>query len=367
MLKAGIMSMQRILNYGSFLQAYGLKKILEELGCKVEFVDYHKGDCLVKSADNGVIRDLGKVAEVFGCHATIKDKLRFIKYKKNYAKNYYPVLDINQNMNFTPELDLLLIGSDEVFNCTQSNTNVGYSPELFGANNRAKRLISYGASFGNTTLVKLNSYGIKNEISAWLNEFDALSVRDVNSGKVVRDLIGIEPEYHLDPVLIYDFLRKEKIPDTVDEKGYIVLYGYTGRFSVDECRAIQKYAKKNGLKILCIGGIQHCCDRFVDCSPFEVISYFKNAWAIITDTFHGTIISVITHQRFITIARRNDNMEKLIDLMHRLNLKGQLLINWDELDNKICNSIDYSKIDLLIKRERQRSYDYLEREIKLCI
>ena len=48
-LRAGILSMQRIYNYGSFLQAYGLKSILEELGCDVEFVDYVPEKCLVKS------------------------------------------------------------------------------------------------------------------------------------------------------------------------------------------------------------------------------------------------------------------------------------------------------------------------------
>lgn len=40
MKKVGIMSMQRIINYGSFLQAYGLKKVIEGLGYEVEFVDY---------------------------------------------------------------------------------------------------------------------------------------------------------------------------------------------------------------------------------------------------------------------------------------------------------------------------------------
>ena len=49
MIKAGILSMQRIYNYGSFLQAYGLKEILKELGCDVEFVAYHPGECLIKA------------------------------------------------------------------------------------------------------------------------------------------------------------------------------------------------------------------------------------------------------------------------------------------------------------------------------
>ena len=159
MIKAGIMSMQRICNYGSFLQAYGLKKILEELGCKVEFVDYHVGDCLLRSDGSGIKRKLTKAVEVFKCHAPLRDKFSFIKYKNNYAKKHYPILGINQEMNYLPELDLLVIGSDEVFNCIQNNANVGYSPELFGADNRAKRLISYAASCGNTTLEKLESWG----------------------------------------------------------------------------------------------------------------------------------------------------------------------------------------------------------------
>ena len=40
MMKVGIMSMQRIVNYGSFLQAFALKNIIEDLGHKAVFVDY---------------------------------------------------------------------------------------------------------------------------------------------------------------------------------------------------------------------------------------------------------------------------------------------------------------------------------------
>ena len=40
MKKIGIMSMQRVTNYGSFLQAYGLMKIIKSLNYNVEFVDY---------------------------------------------------------------------------------------------------------------------------------------------------------------------------------------------------------------------------------------------------------------------------------------------------------------------------------------
>lgn len=369
MVKAGIMSMQRIYNYGSFLQAYGLRKILEELGCKVEFVDYHVGDCLVKPDGIGIERKLSKAMEVFKCYAPLKDKLGFIRYKNNYAKNHYPILGISQNMNYSPELDLLVIGSDEVFNCIQDNTKVGFSPELFGANNRAKRLISYAASCGNTTLEKLDAFGVKNEVAGWMKTFDALSVRDANTGKVVKALTDIEPEYHLDPVLMYDFIAKEKIPNTVDEKDYMVLYGYTGRFSVDECKAIRRYAKKRELKILCIGGMQHCCDRFVDCSPMEVIAYFQKATAVVTDTFHGSILSVITHRNFAVFVRDAGygNAQKLLDLLKRLKLESRIVSDINGLADMLGKEPVYKDTDSIIAEERKRAYGYLGREIELCI
>ena len=72
MKKAGILSMQRIYNYGSFLQAYGLKKMLEELGCDVEFVDYHPGKCLVDlKQKNGLLRKLSKSMEVLMIQAPL--------------------------------------------------------------------------------------------------------------------------------------------------------------------------------------------------------------------------------------------------------------------------------------------------------
>ena len=64
MKKIGILSMQRIFNYGSFLQAYGLMQICKEIGGEVEFVDYHPGKCLILSEQKrGISRKISKVTE----------------------------------------------------------------------------------------------------------------------------------------------------------------------------------------------------------------------------------------------------------------------------------------------------------------
>ena len=355
--------MQRIKNYGSFLQAYGLKAILEDLGCDVQFVDYHSGKTLIPAdGGTGIGRKLSKVFDVLKQDGPLKEKIRFIIYKKNYASNYYPYLGLTEDMNYSPEVDVLIIGSDEVFNCVQNNTNVGFSPELFGQERKSKKLISYAASFGNTTIDKLKKYSVNDMVGGWIKEFDSMSVRDKNSGEIVKALTGKEPVYNLDPVLIYDFVGQCKyIPKTVSDKNYMLLYGYSGRFSKDECSAIRKYAYKRGLKVFCIGGVQDCCDKFIDVDPFKVIAYFQNADCVVTDTFHGTIMSVITHRQFVSVVRENGygNSQKMTDLLERLKLKDRILSNMSEL-KKLEKQIDYTATDELIKTERERTRGYFK-------
>ena len=367
MMKVGILSMQRIQNYGSFLQAYGLKHILEDLGCEVQFVDYHPGETLVPSdGGTGIMRKLSKAIDAFKLDGPLIEKIRFIRYKKNYATSYYPFLGITEEKNYTPELDVLVIGSDEVFNCVQNNTNVGFSPELFGQGNKAKKLISYAASFGNTTIEKLEKYGVKDKVAEWLGDFDAISVRDNNSGEIVNELTGAGPVYNLDPALMYDFIWKcNDIPKDVPDKDYMLLYGYSGRFSKEECKEIRKFADSKGLKIFCIGGVQDCCDKFIDVDPFSVIAYFQHADSVVTDTFHGTILSIITHRQFVSVVRKigYGNSEKLTDLLERLKLQNRELSAMSEL-KKLDEPIAFEMTDSIIKAERIRTRGFLEQWVK---
>lgn len=365
MIKVGIMSMQRILNYGSFLQAFALREILHDLGCKVEFVDYHVGKNLIESKTFGVKRKLIKVTDTFKIKAHLKDKIKFIKYKKNFAKNYHSYLGIQNVYNYNPSLDILIIGSDEVFNCVQDNPNVGFSPELFGANNRARKIVSYAASFGSTTAEAMKHYGIYDEIKEYLLKFDRISVRDNNSYNIISNMIDRKPEHHFDPVLIYDFAAKSSMLPTISENNYLILYGYSGRFSIEECNCISQFARKRGLKIYCIGGLQHCCDKFIDCPPLEVIAYFKNADFVVSDTFHGTILSVITHRKFATVIRKglNGNSQKLTSLLEDLNLTDRLLVNRDDIEQILLADIDYEWVDKILQCERLRSKEYL----KICL
>ena len=137
MSKIGILSMQRIKNYGSFLQAYALKTILQDIGHQVEFVDYHVEQPIIKTDNESSNKNdkISKALKSLKGDEPLKQKIQYIFHKKNFGKKYYKLLELTEQPNYNPKLDALIIGSDEVFNCIQENKNVGYSLELFGKNN----------------------------------------------------------------------------------------------------------------------------------------------------------------------------------------------------------------------------------------
>lgn len=367
--KIGILSMQRIKNYGSFLQAYGLKKIIEEQGHEVQYVDYHVGKSVIEDDYNGKNDRITKTLKTLEGDAPFIQKIQYIIHKRNFGKKYYGVLGLTKEPNYNPELDTLVIGSDEVFNCIQANKNVGYSLELFGKDNNAKKVITYAASFGNTTISKLEKYHKKDEIADLLNKIDMISVRDNNTGSIVETLTDKEVVYNLDPVLAYDYMNKcKQIPNINVNEKYIIVYAYSNRISKEESEYIRNFARRNNLKVYSIGGAQKCADKFIDCSPFEVLGYFKKAEMVITDTFHGSIFSIITKRRFVTLVRKSignkyGNEEKLTDLLKRLCLNDRITYDIKKIDNILANEIDYDKVNVVLNEQRKISEKYLKENL----
>lgn len=360
--------MQRITNYGSFLQAYALKSTIENLGHVVEFVDYTVEKCIV---DAEPAEDKKNHKKPFVRRATdfltyryhrflgIFKKPKEKKLSEHYG-DYLKYLNITDEYNYRAKVDTLVVGSDEVFNCLQTNPDVGYSKELFGANNNAGKVISYAASFGTTTVAGLKQHNIAREIGKLLSNFSALSVRDHNSGDVVSTLTEKTPVYHLDPVFIYDF--DHLVPEKIDLKNYIVVYAYGSRLTQNENNAIRKFAKRYRKKIVCIGSYQACCDLFFTTDPFELLAYVKGADFIITDTFHGSVFSIKYNKLFATIVR-DSNRQKLSDLLERFSLSNRIVDDIGQLDDVLTHPIDYAEINRYIGRQIGASIDYLKKNL----
>ena len=287
-MKIGILSMQHVRNYGSFLQAYALKTTLESFGHQCEFIDIEPGPQLP-----GLERNLkylvGMAFKRYCNWKAIVSSLGRMKcqklYYERFDKEYLPELGIHKHT--FKEYDLVVIGSDEVFNFNQHGS-YGFTTQLYGDVKNAKKVVSYAGSFGTTTIDVVDKFGVRDILAKTLGSMAAISVRDDNSFNVVKSLLGKEPSYNIDPVLMFDYQKYARDPK---EKDYIVVYSYPNRIKgKEEIDAIKRFAKEKGKKLISICFYFPWCDETVIPHPFEVLGYLKNADYVITDTIHGCVM-----------------------------------------------------------------------------
>lgn len=358
-MKVGILSMHRVINYGSFLQAYALKQLLLQNGAdEVSFIDIKPGRELEGFEADTIWAKLRRYADklLHGKFLTKIHGLIYINRVRNMFDIHIPRLGIGTT---DEQYDLAVIGSDEVFNCCQ-NVTWGYTRQLYGYIPEATRVISYAGSFGHTQYEQLTERKIDKEIGETMKTMAAISVRDENSFDIVKRLTGIDPYIHMDPVLIYGYRNEINQLPLPDEKDYIIVYTYAGRIrNQAEIRAIRDFAQQRGKKILSLYCYYDWCDRsIIPETPFKVLSWFKGADYVITDTFHGTIFSIITHRPFVTLIRPS-NKNKICSLLNAFDLSNKGLLNPECLSEVMTSSIDYVAVEAKLDAKRQQTSNYL--------
>lgn len=191
---------------------------------------------------------------------------------------------------------------------------------------------------------------------------DAISVRDKNSVDIVTSLTNIKPNLNVDPVIAYGFDNEIRFPDIKDE--YMLVYTYPGRMNnPKEVKAIIDYAKKKNLKIVAIANYFDWVDEVVTPHPFEVLGYFKRARCIVTDTFHGAVMSLKYNKRFTVIVRRM-NSNKLSFLLDQFGLSSRAAVKIDDIENILDEKIDYTPVNKIIEKETENTINYLKSNLK---
>ena len=362
-MKIGIVSMHRVKNNGSFLQAYALYEKLKKGGNQVQFIDFydelHKD---VKQKKNFLKELLKNCKALFNIE--YKKQLETNKHRDEFNSRYTGFLTeigLSSKLEFCKdeEFDLVVIGSDEVFNiCQYSDKKVEIPWELFGENIKAKKLVTYAASCGQTNLEKIYSLSLENKCSDLLNKFSSISVRDENTFNFVNKLANKQPSYNVDPVLWFNEFPLDKDYKKLKEK-YLLVYAYTMRMNGEkEKRAILEYARKKGLKTICVNCYQPWCDIKITCSPFALLQYIKDAERVVTDTFHGTVFSIRNNTPFATIVRES-NKNKLRSLLKQFDLANREVESIDCLEEVLDSKIDFVSTNQILDKERKNSEKYL--------
>lgn len=354
-MKIAILSMQRVVNYGSVLQAYSLQKLIEECtGEKPVFIDIEEERTVPSDRSDLKRKDGGKPMAYPG--GLLQKAKRYFMAKGSSRKKKRICAFMEKQLGLKKEhnygrYDWVVIGSDEVFNHRQ-----GVNLQLHGDVRQADRVLSYAASCGAATAEDVSPVH-REQVCRALNRLQDISVRDAGTAQYVQALCGRETVRHLDPVLVGPLHQRHH--KKVHLPPYLLVYAYGHRISSEEeIRAIQAFAKKQGLKTVAVGGSQFWCDYYMAATPMRLLDYFHQAEYVITDTFHGCVFSVLHKKKFGVLVRES-NRNKITGLLKDLQLERQQIEEPAQLEQVVTAQIDYDAVEQLLEKERRRSKAYL--------
>ena len=362
--KVELITLQRVPNYGSVLQAYATQKILESLNYEVEIINYFPERMTIKAMLRRIKKKKKKlnnsilmrtIARVIIIPSYIKRFSSFKKFYKNLnqtKKEYHSNEEIKKDL---PVADIYCTGSDQVWN---SEWNEGIDKALFldfAPDNKKKVAIS--ASFGKKSLNN-DEITITKEL---LSKYSNISLREKSGVDILKQLKIDNSINILDPTLLLNKQEWEIIASKkfTNEK-YILVYNLNRNSKID--RYAENLSKETGLKIKYLSyqihefykkGKMYCNPKVED-----FLSLIKNAEYVITDSFHGTAFSLNFEKEFVIVypEKYSTRIQSILEL---LDLKDRVAI--DEKDLKVCEKkINYSTVSKKLNNERIKSIEWIK-------
>ena len=285
--KVGVLTFHRCINYGSYWQARCLVEGLRARGLDAVILD-HQSRRVNVAEWRCAFRPSLPTPTPTEDYPLYRAKMRkFFDLFDGLPLS--PRFDLNDPATMEA-YDTVVVGSDEVWNLC--HPWYGGNQFFWGEGVRSQRLVSYAASFGN--------YDAWTPIDAFwaekLKNFDAISVRDDNSRRIVQTALGYEPALVLDPCL--------QFPIGVEgdwagrSEPYALVYGHN--FSPWFSCEIQKWAQARGLKLLSIGYRNDWADeQWLTADPHDFAHIVAHASAVATNFFHGCVFSLINKRPFV--------------------------------------------------------------------
>ena len=232
---------------------------------------------------------------------------------------------------------------------------------MYGHAVPANKVFSYAASFGQTDTKRIAKKHCSALVSSGLKTFKAVCVRDLASADTIKELTGIEPKICFDPVLLYGFEEElQNISYGVPKQPYLVIYAYDNRLNKpEEINPIQNFARKHGLQIVSPGFYHEWADKNLNVNPLELLQVIKHAKYVITDTFHGSVMSLLLNVPF-AVKVREVNENKIGYLLDSLGADAQKLTNFVQLESIVSRSIGWVSINQNIQHWRKEAINYLQ-------
>lgn len=366
--KVDIITMHRVVNYGSVLQAYATQYIIEKMGFDAEFIDYypermHMLGMLkrIKNKSEKLKKNLllRTIARIIILPSYIKRFYVFKKFMKRHLKlSDKKYCTYEQLKEEPPEADYFCTGSDQVWN-SGWNEKIDKAFFLdFVPKNRP--CFSYSASFGKSKLEEWE----KEETKQLLSKYKNLSMREKSGVKILKDLGFNNGINVLDPTLLLTKKEWESlISDKYKNKKYIFMYNINRNHKLDEYA--KKLSKEKGLPVITVSYQFHDCLKYgnvkVNTKVENFLSLIANAEYVLTDSFHCTAYS-INFNKNLLVAYPEKFSTRLASIVEITGLTDRVITDYNDMT--ICDrKIDFDYANKVLEEQRKIAFDYLEKAL----
>ncbi|MCL1950252.1 MAG: polysaccharide pyruvyl transferase family protein [Turicibacter sp.] len=354
----GILAFQNTLNYGADLQIYALARTIKKLEREPIVIDY-RNKFIERSEfptfkNSSGIKGLLKV--IFFKFFVRRKYLEFKRFKENYFQLSKKVYTESSFKGAEDDFSKIIVGSDQIWNTNITGADLNYF--LLDLSEKKVSKYSYAASFGVSEYEKLH---LQDKIKKALESFKIISTREKSGERLVIERFNQPAQTVLDPTLLLtsiEWREFAKDSNLKKNKHYLLLYFIKNSKMLDLAK---KYAENNDLEIKYIN-IKPFMFRGMktipDASPIDYIKLISEANAVITGSFHGFVLSLnLNVPVAIDLDKGSLNKNtRLENIMKIFDIKG---IGTDEKFESISFYNDFSKFNLLLKREREKSLEKL--------
>lgn len=353
----GLMTWFQYYNYGTALQLIAMNKLLSSKNDNVSVINYKTRP----------IKTLKRKCIVSKIHSHISNKrnpkLSSSERDFEFEQFYKTYLNFTDECNVLSELeklnhsmDCFVCGSDQIWNPAVFDSH--YFLDFVFDNNRK---IAYAPSM---SLPKIDDPLIEKKMSVLVSSIDSLSVREEAGAKVLSKLINKQVKVVLDPTLLLkrdewnEFLidEEEKLNDD-----YILVYMLGN--NTNHWKMIEKFSASLNIDIRIIPVYEKDLLRkgciHSPIGPKRFINLIKHSKYVLTDSFHGTVFSIIYGKKFNTFERFSNRSQynqnsRIYNILTMLELNARII-----KDRINTSDIDYEKVYKLLNAEIVKSKEFL--------
>lgn len=352
MKKVGIITIFKAGNFGAELQSFALQRAMHNLGYDAEIIDYpfyknYKFRYTKQAQAKHYVPFLLSVKEkLLILKSFILRKIYFKEYKiwmkkiedfhrentRMSSEEYLSVSELYSN-NFN--YDAYCVGSDQVWN---PHNIVDMGPYFLSFAPKDRLKFSYASSFGVSSIDDRS----KKVYSDWLNNLDVISVREESGQQLVNNISNRNCSVVCDPTMLLDADEWRKIAKPIDGLPLKYVLVYELHRTPEVAQVANDIATKNNCCVvnICKDVRTTKIENVISismASPAEFVYLFSQANFVVTNSFHGTVFSVLFKKNFYTILKRGlSNNSRQIGLLEKLSLLDRLVytdnINLSESD-----------------------------------